>query len=141
MNKTKESSLWKWLRGAEKYCGALLHWERVENLVAKGTPDVMGCVEGSTFSLELKSVERPKRPTTPLHLNVTNEQALWAKARHKAGGRHWFLVCVGGDKRYLVQGLHALMLVEPLTEEMLESFSDNYGSTVFELIQWIKFTS
>lgn len=138
MNKTEESSLWKWLRDGTKCFGNSLHWERIENIANTGTPDVMGCIISVTFSLELKSIKRPKNSGTPLHIGVTTDQGMWALSRAKAGGKHWFLICVGGDKRYLVSGRHAYPLAGPIAEATLSGLSIKYGTSAYELVEWIR---
>jgi hypothetical protein len=63
-------------------------WDRVENPIVPGTPDVNGCVNGYEGWAELKlgGVEgaRPAK--------LVLEQVLWIERQWLAGGRAWLLV-------------------------------------------------
>lgn len=109
VNKTvNETELWKWLKKAhlQNDFGDDLHMERIENLVGVGNPDVTGCLRGGAFDIELKTVDRPARATTPLLPRdyVRAAQKNWLVARWRAGGQCYILLQVGKDKRYLIPG-------------------------------------
>lgn len=64
----------------------------VENGVGVGTPDV-NYVEGW---LELKSVDLPKNPDSPIRVpHFSAEQRLWLRRRTEAGGRAHVLLKAG----------------------------------------------
>lgn len=72
------------------------HFERVENMVADGTPDVDYCLAGATGKIELKYA--PRHPASD-HAQVLGKthglrrsQIIWASRRSWAGGRTWCLV-------------------------------------------------
>jgi hypothetical protein len=121
--KVRESSLWQWLKQAEKVYGDLLHMERIENSVGSGTPDVHGCLNGKQFTIELKAVRRSKMITCGLR----ESQVWWALRRKMASGNHWFLIQVG-DERYLIKGALASVLDKPIEYEELSAL----GVLVFE---------
>src|SRR6266550_4038988 len=75
--KSKESSLWKWLKQAESWLGTDLHMERIENSAGLGTPDVHGCFRGAHFTIELKSVARKR----VIHFGISPYQDWWARRR------------------------------------------------------------
>jgi hypothetical protein len=83
----KEASLWDLLR---RELGPFAHFERVENRVNEGTPDVNYCFHGARGEgwLELKDIESwPARPDTIVHIeHVTEVQRAWWRARRAAGG-------------------------------------------------------
>lgn len=68
------------------------HAVSVENGVGIGTPDV-NCSIGW---LELKSVDKPKKPDTVVDCrHFTNEQKIWLLKRWRAGGMACLLLKVG----------------------------------------------
>lgn len=137
----RESSLWKWLQGAERQLGFSpnLHWRRVENLVAEGDPDVEGCYLGGAFNIELKVADRPARMTTRVlgPADIRPKQIPWARARWDAGGSSFFLIQVGSSakaKRYMIKGCNADRIVGA-TEAYLDELSvihhlDDQGTIV-----------
>jgi len=85
---------------------------RIENRVAKGMPDVEGCLDGAQLWLELKSASRP-RGGGALNFEVRAAQVAWHTARAVAGGVSYFLIGVGPPRRlYLIPGV----LAERLTQ-------------------------
>lgn len=69
--------------------------KKVQDAYNRGMPDVRYCVGGRSGWLELKYIkERPKRPTTPLHINLSVEQARQLSEWHGAGDRAHVLVGV-----------------------------------------------
>jgi hypothetical protein len=106
-----ESSLWKRVKDAGthlKRCGFGVHLKRIENSVGSGHPDVEGAIDGSQIWLELKSEERPKRPSTKIRFKVRTSQNIWLRERVRAGFRAcWVLLQVGDaaeSRLYLVPG-------------------------------------
>jgi hypothetical protein len=67
------------------------HFERVENAVASGTPDVDYCISGSSGKLELKYAQKhPAKQTTPVlgrGNGLRRSQIVWIARRLHAGGR------------------------------------------------------
>lgn len=124
-----EGAFWAWLRGG--FLPVVDQAVRIESF--KDIPDLEACVAGRTFWAELKSCERPARPTTALDYDLTQGQALWLKSRREAGGAAWLLVRVGFRGRracYLVDGAYAEQFVERPMEEDLASSSVLLDSTV-----------
>lgn len=76
-----------------------LHYERIENQVGIGTPDLNLCYQGAEAWVELKRLDAfPKRAATPVRINhFTVEQKLWLRRRGEAGGRAWLFVQVGQE--------------------------------------------
>ena len=122
-SKTRESSLWTWLRGAERDLRPDLRMERVENAVSCGTPDVDGVLNGRHFKIELKTVARPARKSTGLRIKFQPAQPNWLRSWCASGGNAFVLVQVGSGpvaRRYLVPGKDVDALSVPdLTEEGL----------------------
>lgn len=98
----KEAEFWKdrlrpWLVDACRDLGYRAHFERVENAVAIGTPDVDWCVlppgaaAGVAGKIELKYAPRhPAREATPVlgrGNGLRRSQIAWAVKRCWAGGR------------------------------------------------------
>jgi len=101
----RESSLWaSFAKSARREISAdELHMSRVENLMGAGFPDVEGYYNAPWW-LELKSSERPARPTTPVRFKLRNreEQIEWLRKRWELGGNAFFLLQVGsGAQRIL----------------------------------------
>ncbi len=123
--RTQESGLWNWLRDGSASLVPQLHIRRIENLLSKGDPDVEGCMRGSGFVCELKSITaRPSK--FRLWCEVKTEQARFLVARRRAGGRAWLLVQVGmgtAANRYLIDGCDAYDLTQLIYESELLSMS------------------
>lgn len=126
-DRSRETSLWGWLKDHLKELRPSKHHvQRVENAVAKGVPDVEGCVDGTSFWCELKVAY----PMANEHVRVRIEQCQvnWAIRRRRAGGRSWVLVRVTGrtwreNRHYLVDGLDAEELRQPISLQRLEELA------------------
>ena len=112
-----ERSLWQRVRTGWAVLRKLGHkivLSRIENLVDEGTPDVEGCIAGVHIWLELKSCDRPVRPSTPIRFRTNKKtyisQTLWHRERAAAGCRHNFVLIQVGDasqaKLYLIPGYY-----------------------------------
>lgn len=101
----RESSLWKWLSNARLALPDTLQIERVENSIGAGFPDVDGFLApAGAFQLELKSTERPARPTTPIRFALRNreKQIAYMRKRWELGGNAFFLLQVGSGADRIV---------------------------------------
>lgn len=125
MSKTRESSLWAWLRDGSITMRPDLDMSRIENTVDEGTPDVEGYYQGQ-FWCELKALARPVKPSTKIDLEVDTEQVRWHRRRFLAGGYSWFFIQVGSGhsaKRYLIPGYRCMELQKKQLESTLEKWS------------------
>lgn len=88
-----EHDLWHRLRDAAKTYG---HFERIENMVGRGRPDVNYCVVGVEGNIELKQIAAwPKKPETVVEVDhFTPQQRIWIRTRLSAGGRVYVLLQV-----------------------------------------------
>lgn len=86
-----ESDVWHRLRDAGRKFG---HFERIENMVGRGRPDVNYCVAGVEGNIELKQIARwPKRAETVVEVDhFTPQQRIWIRTRLSAGGRVYILL-------------------------------------------------
>lgn len=66
-------------------------WERVENMLVPGMPDINACFNGCEFWIESKAPKEPKRETTKLfggnNHDLLLEQRNWMLGQLKAGGK------------------------------------------------------
>ena len=71
-------------------------FERVENGIGTGWPDVNYCIMGTEGWIEIKAPEEPAMPATPLfgtrQHNVQVEQANWLLKQSNAGGLGWLFI-------------------------------------------------
>jgi hypothetical protein len=75
------------------------HFERVENVVNDGTPDVDYCIDGVEGGLELKFSDTARRDDSQvlgLGHGMRRSQIVYAARRTWAGGRCW---CLIGNQR------------------------------------------
>jgi len=86
-----EKHLWATLRDALKPYG---HFDRIENMVGRGRPDVNYCVRGCSGDIELKQL-----PAWPAHSDTvvkvdhfSPQQRLWLRQRCAAGGTVFVLL-------------------------------------------------
>lgn len=138
--KTKENSLWKWLKEAEgKVPAGELHWRRIEDTANAGTADIDACYHGGCAIIELKSVARAKKIKTKIKTKLTTAQAMYLNARWRAGGSSFLLIEVGGDKRYLIPGSQVLDLVKPTLEAVLQDRNLLLFGDAVEVLSYIRF--
>lgn len=123
----RESSLWQRCRTAIKQLrklGHAAHFCRLENSAGEGNPDVEGVLNGDQCWIELKSNDRPVRPTTVVRSKTRESQSIWHRERTEAGSRiHWVLIQVGeahAAKLYLIPGSRydEILVPEAMLTEM-----------------------
>lgn len=125
--RNRESALWGWLKNHLKELKPSRHdVQRIENGVAKGTPDVEGCIAGKTFWCELKVAHA--MANDKWRIKITSEQVRFALRRSRAGGASWVLVrCCGytwrENRHFLIRGEDAEQLLQPLETSRLEELS------------------
>lgn len=93
-----EKNLWTKLRTTIQKMGIGGRWERVENGVGSGMPDVSYCVEGREGWIELKHGAMPSKDSTRVFksqrgLDIT--QINWHLNQHQAGGSSFILIELG----------------------------------------------
>lgn len=125
-DRTKESALWGWLRGAIPRLPEPRHIQRIEDATKSGTPDVEGCIGGRSFWIELK-VAYEQRTRGTVRVKTTAAQVYFALKRREVGGLSWYLIRVGTHPNwghYLIPGQHAEKLLDaPVSLEWLRDFS------------------
>lgn len=103
---SSEGILWDWLKRhpAAKDNSTDLHWQRVENVVGKATPDIEGCYCGGAFHLETKLLHQPRKTIAGGEIRFEQGQREWGQKRWLAGGAAYALIgCV--SRVWLVPGL------------------------------------
>jgi hypothetical protein len=73
-------------------------FERIENGLLAGMPDVNYCMSGYEGWIEIKAPEEPKREATPLFGSnhpVSIEQINWMHTQHMAMGQSWLFIATG----------------------------------------------
>ncbi len=100
-----EAQLWATCR---KHLSPHGDFERIENMVGVGRPDVNYCLRGTEGNIELKHVAVwPKGLNTVISIpHYTGVQRTWAKRRLAAGGRVYVLLQVA-DTYMLLPGAWA----------------------------------
>lgn len=118
----REQALWRWLRdGTRGVAGVRLY--RVENALARSTPDVEGTVGTGGFWVELKRCARPpKREGTPVRFRFQPGQSDWLLDRWDLDRGAWLLCQVDRD-RYLMPGRVAPLVESGVTRGALEALS------------------
>jgi hypothetical protein len=99
-----ESNMWRFLAQKFKRYG---HgdWQRIEDSISMGIPDVNFCIDGVEGWIELKEIPAwPKRKDTIVTFRSpwTKEQRFWARKRGQHNGNIWLLVRVFDTKEYLL---------------------------------------
>jgi Holliday junction resolvase len=126
-DRNRETSLWGWLKDHLKELRPLRHHViRIENAIAKGTPDVQGTIAGTSFWCELK-VAYPMAGDK-WRIKIEQSQVNFAVRQRRAGGRAWVLVRTCGkswrdNRHYLIDGLDAHELQSPVTGTRLAELS------------------
>lgn len=84
-----------YLRLKERVSRPSDRWDRVENGIVVGMPDVNYCILGTEGWVEIKSPEEPARPTTSLfgsNHQVSVDQCNWMLRQANAGGISWLFI-------------------------------------------------
>jgi len=114
----RESNFWKWLRNGWRLEGPSLQVTRIETGTMTGVPDVEVCYEGTAFWVELKAVDRPVRPDTPVDVGLSPAQSLWHRKRMAAGGTSYLLVAVGDRQERRLYLLRGEVVATAVTEDI-----------------------
>jgi hypothetical protein len=78
-----------------KALGDGAQWQRIEDSLSVGVPDIYCCYCGVSCWIEAKYVDPdklPKRPDTPVRIGLQPEQAVWLR-NHKLAGGQAYVVC------------------------------------------------
>ena len=121
----RESAVFAKLR--ERILRPTDRFERVENGLAVGMPDVNYCIAGQEGWLEIKAPKEPARAGTALfgagNHQVSIDQINWMHRQHLAGGFS-FLFIYTGKRMLLIQGARVASLERRINElplsEMLQ---------------------
>lgn len=93
-----------------------IHYQRFEDALSNGIPDLMVCHAGKTTFIELKHADTfPARAETPVRLDYRADQFAWAKRHAAAGGRVILLAQVSShyyifDEIYSMCNVHRARL-------------------------------
>jgi hypothetical protein len=121
MRKT-EQKLWDGMRNNAPKTAWL---QRIENVVAPGTTDVMVIIDGVVSFVELKACAAwPARASTPLLGNgrgLNPDQVNWLLDCVSFDGNAWVLIGVGNGRErelFMVHGAHARVINKMTREEL-----------------------
>jgi hypothetical protein len=95
-----EKLLWHKLRAKIRLLDLPGRWERVENGVSVGMPDVNYCVNGFEGWIELKHGKMPAKKDTVIFKSqrgLEQEQVNWHYIQVKNGGISWIFMELSGD--------------------------------------------
>lgn len=127
MSKTRETSLWNWVRKARLVFKRDLRIDRIENSVGRSFPDVEGKLKRSgNFKLELKTEKRPTDPSGRIKVKFQDGQPEWHRKSCAVGDNTFILLQVGSyskARRYLLPGSYAHKMQAGMTEAQLEDRS------------------
>lgn len=127
MSKTRENSLWNWLKKAKLTFKRDLRIDRIENAAGRSFPDVEGKLKRSgNFKIELKTEKRPTSPDTRIKTKFQDGQPEWHRKSCAVGDNCFVLLQVGSyskARRYLLPGTYAHAMQRGLTEAELEARS------------------
>lgn len=115
-----EQSLWDWLYKAFRKLHDI-DWQRVENAVGSGTPDVEVCFRSVSFWIELKIAE-PYKTKDAFKVKFRPLQVPWLTRRTNRGGRAFVLIREGRDT-YLIPGEHAHLVDGPVDRQAAQALS------------------
>jgi hypothetical protein len=109
-------------------------WERVENGVIAGMPDVNFCVAGMEGWIELKKASKPAKMSTVLFKSqrgLDKEQENWHHFQAKNGGDSWVLIQIDREF-YAIPGVLAPEINQYTMEDM-EKYQINLSDWLFSL--------
>lgn len=118
--------------------------ERVENLVAVGTPDLLVLAPNNRVTpMELKAVQGfPARTSTRVlgpKVGLSVDQRNWHMDWQAAGGQSAILVGVGGDRQYLFPG-HTHDMINDFSAIQFEAFAVKTWAGIIAALNygWLK---
>ena len=129
--KVKESTLWKWLKSAERQSrdhSIPVTLRRVENALGMSSPDVLAWIGDVLIEIELKSCARPAREGTPIRVRFQPGQA---SLLHRLYNKHqsaFLLLQIGSGaraRRLIFAGCHAHDVESGVTEAQLMEYASN----------------
>lgn len=133
--KISESALWKWIVKNNPDPKAF-HFERLENLVGSGIPDVVHKhKEGETIWIELKTARKPVRPTSKIFKKgyFNKSQEVWHKKWSGLGAKVYILL--GVDKeRYLISTIGIESAINDFTYSDIQKYKID---DIFLELYWI----
>ena len=101
--------------------------ERIENILAPGTPDVNFCIDGVDGWLEIKSAKEPAKLTSKLLKHkLSQAQMNWFKRESNAGGRSYILICTD-IKWILIDGRDA------------DNINRMSGDELYDISIWVQY--
>jgi len=131
-----EKQTWQNLKWAiDKVKG--IHYQRIEDALTAGIPDLMLCYQGKVIFVELKQRDAfPKRPATPVRIGFKPAQYLWITKHQKAGGKAVMLSQVGRDY-YLHE--HCLQHIrdETLSAKEFRNSAVMHSRTTMEIVRYL----
>lgn len=131
----KEKDFWTKIRSIireEKIPG---RWERVENGIISGMPDVNYCVRGKEGWIELKSGRAPAKNTTIVFKStrgLDQSQVNWHLFQAQNGGNSMILIRLDG-RNFAFPGRLAAE-INGLTLEEMASFEVKLADFLWELV-------
>lgn len=105
-----EKQTWRNLKKGLDYIKGI-QYQRFEDALSCGIPDLMVCAYGRTTFVELKQRDGfPKRGSTPIRLDYRRNQFTWGRNHAEAGGRY-LLIAQVGHRYYVFQNVVDLLLI------------------------------
>jgi hypothetical protein len=138
---TRESNVYARLK--DRICRPEDRFERMENGLVDGMPDVTFCMAGAEGWIEIKAPREPARPTTALfgagNHQVSVEQCNWMLKQTQAGGWCWLFIATE-ERLVLVNGSQVGRLgvkINTLTAHEIERISDWKAQVpVLDQLRW-----
>ena len=125
-----ESTAWQFLRN--QVARNADRFDRFENLLGAGYPDVNYCILATEGWIEVKAPKEPKRTTTPLfgsNHKLSQEQANWMLRQRQAGGLA-FIFIQTDKRRMLVEGSIDMKLNEMTVGEIINHHTCLWAATI-----------
>ena len=101
-------------------------YDRIENIVGVGNPDINYCIVGVEGWIETKCPKEPKRPGTPLFGSshrLSIDQKNWFLRQKNSGGEGWVLILTDKNRWLLINGCKYADEINTATIESLIKMS------------------
>jgi len=106
-----EKQTWRNLKAALDSIQEPIHYQRIEDAVTAGVPDLYLCLNGVSYWFELKQLDAfPARASTPVQLHYRWNQVLWGRHELRAGGRYGLITQIGREY-FLHTGPNTIQLI------------------------------
>jgi len=132
---TSERAFWKKIKA--ELNSRKIGYQRFEDMLSEGIPDLCVFVGGSTVWIELKYKKLPKRPTTKIKVGLRPAQRVWLTKASRRGIESYVLTLLSDGNTVLHEAGNCAALYEGRCIKELYEIASASGS-IKDAVDFIK---